>query len=233
MLHQKIGLVATCALAILSGCAGNAEQPSSSSPAPQPSAATAARTFTYAKYEFDLSAKPVLGETSANHTIVLAFDYSCSWCKKWMTDVLPELRERYISKNTVRFVSQPLVLLNNNSLTMAEADYLVEVHAPERYYETQLSFVSDISPDRKNWGTPDYVSGKLKELGMDYKEWKESTAVPDRLTLTRDYTKKKDVEGVPTLYVDGIKIYDAFNLKEIEAVLNGGIREGQTLPIHS
>jgi hypothetical protein len=39
------------------------------------------------------------------------------------------------------------------------------------------------------------------------------------------------VEFFPTLYINDIKVYDAFNLEEIEKILNGKIKEKDTIQV--
>lgn len=52
----------------------------------------------------------VLGDSTAPVWVVVVSDYQCEACKNWHEDVLPLLRERYVSKGRVRvaYLNRPL-----------------------------------------------------------------------------------------------------------------------------
>jgi predicted thioredoxin/glutaredoxin len=50
----------------------------------------------------------------------------------------------------------------------------------------------------------------------------------DRVRLTREFTKQRDLQSVPSIYINGIKMSDPFNLQEMEDILQGNIKEGDT-----
>lgn len=186
--------------------------------------------FVYQKYKVDVEDKVKLGEVKAETTILLVFDYSCSWCKKWMEEVLPVIKEQYIETGKAKYVGQPIVLLNETSLFMAHMDYSLEKEFSDKYYDFQLQFAKDA--ELENWGTEEYIQKTLKEKGLhvDVEELKGSD-YPDPITVTRNYTKNYGVEFVPTLYINGIKLYDAFNMEEIDSVLTGKIKENDVIQV--
>ena len=48
---------------------------------------------------------------------------------------------------------------------------------------------------------------------------------------SRAYTRDMGVEYVPTVYVDGIKLFDSFNVDEIADVINGNLSEGDVIEV--
>ncbi|TRX71832.1 thioredoxin domain-containing protein [Carboxylicivirga sp. M1479] len=46
----------------------------------------------------------IFGDASAPQTILLFFDYNCSYCKRFFTDVYPNLEEYYIKTGQVKLV---------------------------------------------------------------------------------------------------------------------------------
>ena len=175
----------------------------------------------YQQYEVERGSV-YLGDKNAKHNILLAFDYSCPWCKKWITEVLPELKTKYVDGNEATYSSQPVALLNKKSLFMAEVDEKVKHHAPEKYYDVQHLFAK--TQEEESWGTETFVKNKLGELGIDISTWNQENSDYDPLKITRDYTKNKGVKSVPTLFIDGIQIHDPFNLNEIDDAINGKIK---------
>jgi len=71
------------------------------------------------EHELDI----VYGSDSADLTIFLFSNYSCSFCRKFFANVYPKLKEDYIDKGKVKLVVKPVDLTNNenviNSLKIA------------------------------------------------------------------------------------------------------------------
>ncbi|MCT4781672.1 MULTISPECIES: DsbA family protein [Exiguobacterium] len=183
-------------------------------------------TYTYEAYELPLAEKVALGD--GKDEIVFIFDYSCPWCKKWMESVLPEIESRWIDTGKVSFKGQPLVLLNERSQLLASVDLNVERHMPTRYYEVQRQIGMDSGMD--DFGTEAYVRRLAKTLEID----------PNLLLVAhtdtgiqnaRLYTRDLGVAYVPTVYVNGVKLLDAFSLEEMERVLNGEIKAGDVVDV--
>ncbi len=99
----------------------------------------------------------------------------------------------------------------------------------DKLYDIQLQMVKE-SPN-ENWGTEEYVQTVLKDYGINIGIEELKNKNPDPISITRNYTKNFGVQAVPTLYINGIKVYDAFNLEEIEKILNGEIKENDTIQV--
>ena len=185
--------------------------------------------YVYTKYDLDVKDKVKLGNADAKNSMVLAFDYSCPWCHKWMGEVLPVIQEKYLDTGKANYVGQPLVLLNQSSLLLSHVDYYMEKNKSDQLYDIQLRMAKEST--NENWGTEEYVQNYLKDYGVDISIEELEKNNPDPISLTRNYTKNLGVEFVPTLYINGIKVYDAFNLEEIEKILNGEIKENDTIQV--
>jgi len=176
---------------------------------------------TYTTYELPLEDKVALGE--GEHEIVFVFDYSCPWCKKWMEEVLPEIEERWLETGEATFKGQPLVLLNEQSQLLANVDYNVERLIPDRYYEVQRAIGLDSGSD--GFGTEAYARELASEFNLDADELLENH-VDVGIQNSRLFTRDFGVAYVPTVYVDGIQLVDAFSLEEMEQVMDGTIEAG-------
>lgn len=71
------------------------------------------------EHELDI----VYGDDSADLTIFLFSNYSCSFCRKFFAFVYPKLKEEYIDQGKIKLVVKPVDLTNNenviNSLKIA------------------------------------------------------------------------------------------------------------------
>ena len=185
--------------------------------------------YVYQKYDLDVNEKVKIGDANAENSFVLAFDYSCPWCHKWMEEVLPILQEKYLDSGKAYYVGQPLVLLNQSSLLLSHVDYYIEKNQPHQLYDVQLRMTKEAQ--NENWGSEEYAESILKDYGVDISIEELEKNNPDPISLTRHYSKNLGVEFVPTLYVNSIKVYDAFNLEEIEKILNGEIKENDVIKV--
>ena len=69
--------------------------------------------YVYQKYDLDVNEKVKIGDATAENSFVLAFDYSCPWCHKWMEEVLPILQEKYLDSGKAYYVGQPIIFYLN------------------------------------------------------------------------------------------------------------------------
>lgn len=178
--------------------------------------------YTYERYELPLEEKVALG--SGPHEIVFVFDYSCPWCKKWMESVLPEIESKWIETGEATFKGQPLVLLNERSQLLASVDANAEQVMPERYYTLQRHIGLD-AETVEDFGTNAYVDRLAKTFDVDPAVLL-APQVDTGIQNARLYTRDLGVEYVPTVYVNGIKLLDAFSLDEMERVMSGEIKAG-------
>ncbi|WP_114167003.1 thioredoxin domain-containing protein [Exiguobacterium sp. TNDT2] len=189
-------------------------------------AVDATKLHTYTKYELPLEDKVALGE--GEHEIVFVFDYSCPWCKKWMEEVLPEIEERWLETGDATFKGQPLVLLNEQSQLLANVDYNVERLIPDRYYEVQRAIGLDSGSD--GFGTETYARELAAQFNLNVDELLEGH-VDIGIQNSRLFTRDFGVAYVPTVYVDGIRLVDAFSLEEMAHIMEGTIKAGDTVKL--
>ena len=187
-------------------------------------------TFTYTKFDLPLANKVYMGDKDAKHEIVFVFDYSCPWCKKWIDQILPVVEERFISSGEAIYKGQPLVLLNQDSQYMANVDYHVENYNPDDYYDVQKQLSQDF--EHADWATDNYVDAVSKQFGLvGVEQLTSEEGIEVGIQNSRAYTRDMGVEYVPTVYVDGIKLFDSFNVDEIADVMNGNLSEGDVIEV--
>lgn len=161
-----------------------------------------------------------LGDEKAQNEIVLLFDYSCPHCKSWMEETFPVLQEKLIDNGKAKFRTQSMVFLNETSLVLANFDQNVKEHYPELYFDVAVEVMHEAhNQSVENWGTEKYVEDKVEKFNLE----KEKIIVDpstDALSITRKYTKELEIESVPTIYVNGIKMKDAYDIEAITKAAN-------------
>ncbi len=161
------------------------------------------------------------GNGDADNELLFLFDYACSWCSIWIDDVYPTIQTDYIDTGKLKFRSQAMVYVNEASLRLANLDQNIKKHAPETYDQIFHQIIGDtklIESEGLNWGTDEYINDLIETYQLDQDLM---TAVPelDSIQVSRTYTRALEIEFVPSLYINGIKLEDPFDLAEIERLI--------------
>lgn len=169
---------------------------------------------------------PVIGDESANVTIVEFGDYRCPVCKQFHESIYPRLKEDYIDTGKAKFKFVNYAFLDSGfsgdtSETAAVSGECVYNQDKEQFWDFHDSVYSNQGRESNDWATHDAMMSLARENteGLNYDQL--STCIRDRQTLNevRDDKSVGDqagVSGTPTLYVNGKKVprwsdYTAFS----------------------
>lgn len=159
-----------------------------------------------------------LGGESAENEILLIFDYSCIWCSRWMDEVFP-IVQKLVNDHDVKFRTQSMVFLNNASLELSKLDQNIKQHQPDEYYNVFTQIMADgLANDLEQLITGTYIEDILNDFQLDSEHFLAEPS-PNVISLTEKYTEDWDIESVPTVIVNGVKIADPFDVKEIERLV--------------
>ncbi len=166
-----------------------------------------------------------IGDENAPVTIIEYSSLSCPHCAQFHTEVLPDLKERYIDTGKVRMIFRDFPL-NQSSV---DAAVLAHCAGDERY----VGFLDVLFQTQESWSLADDPRGSLKQLGKlgglteDQMDacFADETLVNAVLQSRLDGNNKHNVESTPTFVIDdktypGSRDIDAF--AEIIDPLLGG-----------
>jgi len=156
-----------------------------------------------------------LGEENAANEILLVFDYSCPHCHRWIHEIFPAVKE-WIEEGNVKFRTQSMVYLNQNSLELSKLDQNIKRYYPEQYFDVFFTLIEDV--DDPNWATDHYIKEIINKNQLD-NERVLVDPVLDVINVTRKYTRELDIESVPTIFVNGKKVQESFSIDEIQSYL--------------
>ncbi|ADU29019.1 DsbA family protein [Evansella cellulosilytica] len=160
-----------------------------------------------------------VGDSDTEDELLFVMDYSCPWCKVWMDDIYPEVKEHWIDNEKLKFRTQTMVYLNENSLRLTDFDQNVKLYHPELYYDVIHEIMAEAGEEGpENWGSIAYIEDKATQFNLNEKTWSSKPAV-DSISVTRRYTRALNIETVPAVFVNGVKVEDPFSLDEIEKLL--------------
>jgi protein-disulfide isomerase len=169
-----------------------------------------------------LQVKPqdrVLGEADAPITIVEYASMTCPHCAHFENEVLPELKKKWIDTGKAKLVMRPFPL----DQVALRAEMLARCLPPERYYP----MIETLFKTQEKWAVPDWKPAleRIARLaGVNSKEFNaclankslEDEVVQSRLTASTQL----DVNGTPTLFVDGKKFEGPPTVEALDELLS-------------
>nr|WP_239585378.1 thioredoxin domain-containing protein [Amphibacillus cookii] len=160
-----------------------------------------------------------IGDEDADNELLFVFDYSCPWCKVWLEEVYPELEDEYIQEGTLKFRTQAMVYLNEASLLLSNFDQNLKNHLPDQYEALFNQVVADVDFEQEkqtDWGTTSYIETLIDDYQLDRELLLQEPEI-DAISVTRKYTRELEIDGVPTVFVNGVRIDDLFDIDAITA----------------
>jgi protein-disulfide isomerase len=145
----------------------------------------------------------ILGNPNAPVTLIEYASLTCPHCAQFHTEVLPDLKERYIATGKVRMIYRDFPL--DERALMAAA--LAHCAGPDRYF----GFLDVLFETQSSWaGAEDYL-GALKKLGklggMSDEQMDQCLAddeLTNRILQTRlEGQNEHHVSSTPTLVING------------------------------
>lgn len=167
-----------------------------------------------AKYASEINSSenlPSVGPDDANITVVEFFDFSCGYCKR----LAPEL-EKVIKDNAdVKFVFKPVSFVSQVSPYQAQAGLAANKQGKF------LEFYAEVMGAQGHMDKA-AVDAAAKKIGLDmdkYAEDVKSKDVNDALENVGDLIQKIQVNGVPTLFING-KRAQVINAAQIQSIID-------------
>lgn len=165
----------------------------------------------YVKYNVEASCLDIsYGNENSKLTIFLFMDYTCVHCRKFLTNVFPDIKKNYIDKGDVRLNIKLLSLSNNpNILNAYKMAVCLNQHGDFSelnnllLYETQVVFSKQYAQ----------VCDKLIEKNSSYADCMFSGTSGNYLNENAYCFVKNEFSGTPTFVINR-KIYKGF--KEYE-----------------
>jgi protein-disulfide isomerase len=161
-----------------------------------------------------------LGNPDAPVTLIEYASLTCPHCAQFHTEVLPELKERYIEDGKVRLIYRDFPL--DERALMAAA--LAHCVGPDRYF----GFLDVLFQTQSSWaGASDYLVA-LKRLGklggMSDEQMDQCLAdqeLTDGILQTRlDGQNEHQVSSTPTLVINGEVYAGARSIEDLSEVID-------------
>lgn len=173
---------------------------------------------------------PDLNSKNGKIRVVEFADYKCPYCKKVEDNIMPKLEKDYIDKGKVDYQMVNVAFLGKDSIIGSRAGHAVKNIAPKQYLDFQKKIFA-VQPDTEDHKKP-WINEKLldklidglkisnkqkADIKKDYKtknskSWKNAEK-------DKAFAKKKNIDTVPVVFVDGTKLDDPYHFKEYKDLL--------------
>lgn len=166
--------------------------------------------------DIDLSNARSLGDEDAPVVMVEYSSYTCSFCARFHTETLPQIKQNYIDSGEVRFVYKHFTR-NDQDITVA--GYAECAGDQGQFFEyTDLVF-----ENQGQVGSTDALVGFAEELGLDMDEFNSCVAAGTYEDLAREHAaegRANGVSGTPTFFINGQRVVGAQPYATFEAAID-------------
>ncbi len=159
----------------------------------------------------------VMGSADARYTIVEYASMTCPHCAQFTTEVLPELKTKYIDSGKARYILREFPLDN----LAAAAFMLARCSGEDRYYP----MVDAMFETQESWAVPG-ADGKerllqiARQAGMSKEQFDKCLADQDlfkKIVETRTIANDKfQVDSTPTFFVNGKRLKGDHQLSDFQ-----------------
>jgi protein-disulfide isomerase len=161
-----------------------------------------------------------LGDPQAPVTIIEYASLTCPHCAQFHTEVLPELKERYIAPGKVRMIYRDFPL-DQQALNAA---VLAHCAGPDRYF----SFLAVLFETQASWARADDPIAALKRLGklgglteQEMDACFADEALTDSILRTRlEGQNQYQIGSTPTFVIDGKSYSGARDIDEFSDLID-------------
>ena len=167
------------------------------------------------RFRVAVAGRPSLGAAEASVTIVEFTDYGCPVCRRYATEILPLLLQRY--GDSVQHVVRhfPIPALTPNAMVAAAAAECA--HQQDRFWAYRNSLLSDTAPLSN-----EHLRSRAAAAGLDSVSFARCMASDaTRATVERDILDgwNYGVTGTPTFFINGRRFRGIRTLEELASYI--------------
>jgi protein-disulfide isomerase len=168
---------------------------------------------------------PFLGNKDAKVTVVEYADYQCPFCEKWYTNVMSELKSKYINSGKIKFVFQDFAFLGADSNTAAEATHCAADQ--NKFWQYHDYLFTHQGQEGSGWATADHQKEFAKAVGLNTSQFNQCLDSGKYKQQVLDETaagKTYGVSGTPTVFVNGKILVGAQPASALTALIDAALK---------
>ena len=145
---------------------------------------------------------PILGDQSAEITILEFGDYQCTFCYKFHKETLPILKDEFINNGKIKVIFKDFPLNGDDSKIAGEAAYCAEDQ--NKYWDYHDVLYQNWAGERTGWIKLDVLYQFAKDTNLDLEQFTD--CLTDHKYLKRVLENERygieiDVDATPTFLI--------------------------------
>lgn len=118
--------------------------------------------------DVDVKNEPFIGDSNAPVVMAYWMDFQCPFCKRFETETLPALIEKYVNTGKLKIVFKDFQFLGEDSTTAGLAENAVWETAPESYQAWHKGMYENQDDENGGWGKKDDIIAMTRTIpGID------------------------------------------------------------------
>ena len=118
--------------------------------------------------DVDVKNEPFIGDSNAPVVMAYWMDYQCPFCKRFETETLPTLIEKYVNTGKLKIVFKDFQFLGEDSTAAGLAENAVWETAPESYQAWHKGMYENQDDENGGWGKKDDIIAMTRTIpGID------------------------------------------------------------------
>ena len=149
-------------------------------------------------------------------------DFKCPYCKKVEKNVMPTIKKDYIDTNKVEYQFINAGFLGKDSIVGSRAGNAVQKVAPNEYLTFQRNVLSNQKDEDKKWLTEQFLDNEIDKLDITTqqksdikKQYKtKNSDAWKKAEEQKKMTEDNNIDTVPTVFINGKKVKDPYEVEE-------------------
>lgn len=162
----------------------------------------------------------VLGDESAEVTVIEYASPTCPHCATFHNDVYPQFKAEYVDTGKVKYVLRPFT----RNVLDAVVFMLAEAAGEERYHEVVNTYFRTFDQWASSERPRDAILEIAKQLGFTDESFEAALTNQDLFaameTMREQALNEFNLEGTPTFYINGKQLTGGKTLEELKAEID-------------
>lgn len=149
-------------------------------------------------------------------------DFKCPYCKKVEKNVMPTIKKDYIDTNKVEYQFINAGFIGKDSIVGSRAGNAVQKVAPNEYLTFQRNVLSNQKDEDKKWLTEQFLDNEIDKLDITTqqksdikKQYKtKNSDAWKKAEEQKKMTEDNNIDTVPTVFINGKKVKDPYEVEE-------------------
>ena len=167
------------------------------------------------RYDVPIGTAPIWGPENAPVTIIEFSDYECPYCKKWTTEIWPQIEQAYPDQIRLVYKDFPLSQSHPNASPAASAARCANDQGKYWLFHDRLFASSSLNAQ--------IFTNIATALGLDVAKWNDcinSNKYKADIEADYNYGAQLGINGTPTFFINGLPMVGAQPFSAFKQVID-------------